>query len=97
MKVLSLGAKATASGAKASFAADHKTGDGRLISRQKTRKFGVIGNWYDGWRVGYCERHRNSNLPLSFREGRLTPFALFLSVVLRISDRDKGNCSRLGG
>ena len=83
-------------GAKVSFAADHKTGDGRLISRQRTRRFGVIGNWYDGWRVSYCEKHRNSNLPVSFREGKINPFTLAVSIILRISDRNK-NCGCCGG
>lgn len=97
MRVLSLCLAHGALKAKASFSADHKTGDGRLISSQKTRKFSLIGNWYDGWRVDYCERHRNSSLPSSFREGRLTPYTLLVSVVLRISDRNYKNNGCSGG
>lgn len=72
------------------YESKHEDGRGRLISVDKTRRFGFLRR-YDAWRVAYCEKHRTMNLPVSFREGKVNPFTLAFSVVLRIQEVRNGS------
>jgi len=80
----------TGSGQKVTYESKHETGDGRLISIAKDRRFSLLTK-YDAWRIAYCEKHRNQKLPLSFREGKINPFTLLVSVKLRIQEGRNGS------
>jgi len=76
-------------GLNVSYESRHETKDGRLISVDKSRKFKFLEK-YDAWRVRYCEKHRNKRLPVSFREGRINPVTLAVSIILKIQEVRNG-------
>lgn len=69
---------------RASGTVRHEDKDGNLICYCEER-FGenaeFLAHW-DEWRAKYCDEHRKTRLPISFREGKFTIGNALLSIFL---------------
>lgn len=65
---------------------------GELIAAQMKRGRWFtyfFGNW-DKQRVDYCERHRHNELPVSFREGKVSVATMLFTIKLKLRGQWNG-------
>ena len=71
-------------GIEVSWGAEHRSGDGELISVQRKRGRWFLyffGDW-DRKRAGYCEAHRHDDIPIDFRTGEFSLKSIIFTLEL---------------
>ena len=82
--------KKISGGTKIWSSGEHRSGKtGELIWSGKTHNkwwLYFFGNW-DTWRSEYCEKNRDTKLPLSFREGKFNTKSIIVTLYLKCKEK----------